>query len=172
MNFLSKFCDQNAFWKYVQNQNDRFIDDECEPFTSLQKLSSGERKGVVFTNEVCVKYFKFVTKTYQLDATRDVLRQQTSVFFFQKNSILTNMFNRKIEMCHETGLTHYWLAQFRIEEGKRSKYRPPSKLSLTNIMAVLKISAIFYFISLIVFVLEIISPNYIRIRRVLDYLTY
>lgn len=168
MNFFLNFV-INMFY---QNYN-RFRTNEYELFDALQKLSSGEWKGVVFTNEIVVQYFKLVTKAHQMDFTRDVLRQQTSVFYFQKNSILTDMFNRKIGICQETGLMQYWLARFsRIKEGKRSKYRPPSKLSLTNIMAVLKISAILYIVSVIVFVLEIISPNYICIKRFLDYLTY
>lgn len=86
--------------------------------------------------------------------------------------MLTQVFNQQLQFLQEGGLIDFWVKN-RIDDRKsKSKYREPSKLQMENIMAAFEICAIMYFISFIVFILEMISVRYRRIQLVLDYLTY
>lgn len=158
--------------EFVENP-DRLRKHDYELFTSLRKISTGEWDGVVFTDHMSVQYFNLLNKSLNaVDFTRNMIRQQIPVFFFRKNSILTNIFNRKIEDCQEAGLIQHWIEQFKPWKRKRSKYLPPTKLNLANIFVIVKISVFLYFISCIVFILEVLSSHYARIKRFLDYLTF
>lgn len=139
---------------------------------ALGKLSHGEWNGVVFTNDLTVNYFNHLDKSWpKIDYTRDVVRANNPVFFFQKHSILTEMFDRKIELCQESGLVFHWVAQFK-HNWKKHKQKQPKKLGISGIMAMLEISAVLYLIAFLVFILEILSQKHQRIRRLLDFLTH
>lgn len=106
-----------------------------------------------------------------MQSTRDVARSNYPVFFFHKHSILTWMFNRKIENCHESGLISHWIAEF-MDERKRNKNKEPKKLGIANIMVMIQITGIMYMIASIVFILEVLSRANEHIQNIIDYLTY
>lgn len=81
------------------------------------------------------------------------------------------MFDQKIEICNESGLTIHWVEKYK-KKPERQKYRKPTKLQVANIMAILQISAIMYLIASIVCVMEIFSHRIECVRYVLDSLTY
>lgn len=136
------------------------------------KLSTGEWEGVVLSNAEAVNYFNSNSNSsHRLDYTREVVRPTIAVFYFKKHSIFTSMFNKKIYIFHEAGLISRWFSYYNHEE-KSSRYRGSGKLNMTNISAILKISAVLYSISIFVFVLEAMSRRFERIRKCLDYLTY
>lgn len=146
---------------------------DYDTITSLSKLWTGEWKGVMYTNDVTINYFNFLNKLrrFHLSHTRDIVRPITPIFFFNKNSILTEMFNRKIEKCRESGLIYHWIAQYK-QKHKTDKNREPRTLGIQNILAIVQISMFLYFIAFIIFILEIISYKHARIRKLLDFLTF
>lgn len=138
----------------------------------MVQLPSTEWDGLVFTNDVSVNYFNLVYKPKpRVDYTKDVIRTNAPVFYFNEHSILTRMFNRKMEICTESGLILHWTAQY---ENSRQidKQRKPKKLSIHGILAMLEITAVLYLIAFIIFLMEILSHQHGRIKQFLDYLTY
>lgn len=141
-------------------------------FTALKKLSTGEWEGVVLTNSMTVNYFNLVSNlTHRIDYTHDRVTPTIAVIYFKKHSALISSFNKKIDIFHEAGLIHRWMTQFDYEK-KSPKYKRAGSLTITNISAILKITAFMYVISTSVFVLETLSGKYQFIRKILDYLTY
>lgn len=143
-----------------------------DAITALSKQSTGKWDGVTFINDVTVNYFNGINKTsHRLQITRDIARPNFPVFFFNKNSILTSIFTRKIGRCDESGLIPFWISQY-TRKHKRDKHREPKTLGIFGIMAMLQITIVMYLISFIVFLMEILSLTHARIRKFLDFLTY
>lgn len=143
-----------------------------DAITALAKLSSGEWNGVAFINDVTVNYFNCINKTSpRIEITRDIARPNYPVFFFNKYSILTSMFSRKIGLCEESGLISLWISQYK-QKHKKDKHREPKTLGISGIMAMLQITAVMYLISFMVFLTEILSLTHARIKKFLDFLTY
>lgn len=142
-----------------------------DPTTAFQKISSGEFAGVTMTSDISANYFNLMQKSDQrIEYTRDKVRAQNVVFFFQKNSILIFMFNRKLEIFKESGLIEHWKSAYKKRQRKRQ--RGPRQLSLYNVLAILQICASLYTIAVLVFVLEIVALRNERIRKCLDFITY
>lgn len=81
------------------------------------------------------------------------------------------MFDRKIEMFREAGLIKYWTSKYR----RRMDDKVPTKLkklNVHNILAIIQIAAVMYLVAFVIFLLEIVSYEYTRIRNCLDYFTY
>lgn len=146
---------------------DQFSDET----TGLQKISSGEWEGVFLTNDFIAGYFNMKSKT-KIETTHDKVRIASPVFYFQKTSILTAMFNQKIEICQESGLILHWHAEYSQKQKKKNKNKSPKKLEIVNILAMIQISAVLCLVSFIVFIMELVSPANQNIRRFLDFLTY
>lgn len=143
-----------------------------DAYTALEQLSTSDWDGIVFGSDVVVHYFNMKNKNqHRIEITRDHVRQVSPVFFFQKNSILSYLFNQKIITCQESGLTYHWLAQYK-RERKKKEHRLPKVLSILDIVAILQISSVLYLISVLVFALEMMTPQYETLRKLLDYFTY
>lgn len=138
----------------------------------MHRLLNGEWNGVVYVNDVTINYFNSILNpTRQLGYTRDIVRPITPVFYFHKRSILTWMFNRKIETCKESGLITHWTEKYR-RRRKANKQRQPKKLRIISILAIIQISAVLYLMAFIVFFMEVFGRTNRYIEKVLDYLTY
>lgn len=141
-------------------------------FVSLSNIQSGKWSGVFVTNAVTANYFNHISKSPTLiHYTRDIVRLQNPVFYIRKNSFLTRMFNAKIEQCKESGLVDHWLAKY-TQKPVKNKLIEPIRLGIPNILAILQISAVMFFISLMVFLLEVFCPSHGFVRKILDFLTY
>lgn len=81
------------------------------------------------------------------------------------------MFNEKIESCKESGLIQHWLAKY-MHKPMKNKTIEPNRLGIQNILAILQITAVMFFISFIVFLLEVFCPPNGFVRKILDFLTY
>lgn len=138
----------------------------------MTKLASGEWNGVAFIADDIVNYFNNINKSApRLHYTRDAVRTNAPVFFFNEHSIFTWIFSRKIEMCLEAGLINHWSAHYK-HTRKRNKHKEPKKLGINSILAMLEIAAVLYLIAFITFILEVMSHKCNCIQRFLDYLTY
>lgn len=138
----------------------------------MQKISTNEWDGVAMTNDVTVEYFNFINRSAKrIGYTRDILRLQNPVFFFGKNSLLTSIFNEKIEHCQESGLITHWVSKFKPNQ-KKQKHKQLKQLGFPNIVAMLKISGVLCLISCFVLFMEILTPTNRMLRIFLDFLTY
>lgn len=135
-------------------------------------LSNGELDGVLFTSDLVADYFMFQNEAHhKIGYTVDIIRPFTPVFLFQKNSMLTWIFNQKIEMCQQSGLIIHWIAKYKKKINRNNK-KKLKKLSITSFLTILQITAIMYFIAFMVFLMEMFSYRLENIKSVLDYLTY
>lgn len=145
---------------------------EYGDFISLEKLLNGELDGVYFINDVGVNYFNSLKNSWRrIGHTRDIVRPHTPVFYFRKNSILTWMFDRKIEIFNEAGLTMHWIAKYQPKQ-RKSKFKKPTTLKISGIITILEILIILFLLAFLIFLMEIFAGANGYIRKVLEYLTY
>lgn len=150
----------------------RFVLHSYDDVTAIKNILDHSWDGVLFTNDMTVNYFNKGKKAEErLGSTLDVVRSHSPVFFFPKHSILTWLFEMKVEACKESGLTYYWAMKYS-QKLIRSKSKYPKKLAINNILAMLQILCIMYSIAVFAFVLELLSRKHKRIRTFLDYVTY
>lgn len=151
---------------------DRIAEQHTDVYTAIKKTINGEWEGVIFTNYVTLNYFNLMEKAWgRIGHTRDVARSFDPSLFFNKHSILRWMFDRKIGMCRESGLTTFWAARYRPKHNEDRQIHL-KRLSIQNILAILQITAAMYLIAFMVFLLELFSYEHKRIKKCLDYLTY
>lgn len=128
--------------------------------TSIKNLFKRKWEGVLLTNDLTVSYFNMQQRFgARLGYTFDIVRLHTPVFFFHKQSILTWLFDTKIQACNEAGLTYYWASKYKRKHLK-NKTKQPKKLAINNILAMLQISFFMYAVSICTFLLELLSRRY------------
>lgn len=159
------------FYKYQTFHS--FAVHDYDLITAIRKISTGEWNGVAFTNDLTVNYFNYISRSsMRIKCTRDLVRLQNPVFLFGKNSLLTSMFNDKIELCQESGLINHWVGKFKHNHKKHKNHKNPKKLGVENILGILKISGVMYSISCAVLFMEIVSGANRIIKKFLDFLTH
>lgn len=80
-------------------------------------------------------------------------------------------FNRQLQSLQETGLIDYWIRNYTDTRNWHADIKP-NKLKLTSILAAFQFCAAMYVVSFIVFILEIVSAKFKRIKSIIDYITY
>lgn len=135
-------------------------------------LLRDEVNGVVFATDLITSYFLYENDAWDaISYTKDVIRPFSPVFYFHKHSVLRWIFNRKIEMCQESGLIAHWIKMYK-HDFSEIKIRQPKKLTIKGILTILQISAVMYLVASFVFAMEMLSQHSEKIRRFLDFFTY
>lgn len=126
---------------------------------------------MVYSTKVCELHYNAKNSSSRLAATKDHLYMLPLIFLFRKTSPLATEFNRQLQLLQERGLVDFW---FRNITGspKSNEKREPTKLEMTSILAAFQICGAMYVVSIIVFILELVSKKSKRIKRIIDYLTY
>ncbi|XP_055298675.1 uncharacterized protein LOC129566616, partial [Sitodiplosis mosellana] len=153
---------------------DRIIMTYSDLSRTIQFLYDQDSKDTVaLATDLNKKSFNLKNSPHRrVEFTKDRIYMYSPVFFFRKKSMLTRVINRQLQLLQEAGLINVWVGN-RIDDRKtNSKCREPSKLRMEHIIAAFQICAIMYFVSFIIFILEIISVRCRRIQVVLDYMTY
>lgn len=144
-----------------------------EMSVNLRSLYDDDIDGVVLASDISQKAFNLENSPHRrLGFTKDRLFMYSPVFLFRKKSVLTTVINKQLQTLRETGLIEFWIKNYIDDRKPRSKQREPTKLRMENILAAFQICGIMYFVSLLVFVLELFSVKYEKVKRVLDYFTY
>lgn len=129
--------------------------------------------GVALANELVLSAFNHRYPNRHLRFTKDRLYMTSLVFLFPKKSMLTRVFNDEILKLKEFGLNVVWKEKsINLRKKDKSKKTEPTKLAFDNILAAFQICGVLYVLSFFVFVLEIMSVKYPRIKCVLDFFTY
>lgn len=140
---------------------------------NLRSLYDSDINGVVLASDITLKAFNLENSPRRrLGFTKDRLFMYTPVFLFRKKSVLTEVISKELQTLRETGLIESWTKNYIDDRKPKSKHRKPSKLRMESILAAFQICGIMYLISFVVFILEVISVECHRIKRILDYLTY
>lgn len=139
----------------------------------LQKFHDGNDNGVILWSDLAVNYFNLINFPHRrLSFTKDRLYMMRMAAFFRNKSMLKGLFNEKFRQFFDSGLTQFWCKAYLDDRHIKSFQNPPPILHIENIIGILQICALIYLVSLIVFVLEMISVRYPRIRYIIDYFTY
>lgn len=107
-----------------------------------------------------------------LSFTKDQLYNNLVVYYFPKKSVLRNLFNNRIRIFLQSGLSEFWYTQNMYTSSEVPKESAQSPLHFKNIIGILQICAPMYLITCIVFHLEVISVLFPRIKYITDYLNY
>lgn len=151
----------------------RLLLNGCVQSANLRALYDEDINGVVLGSDISQKAFNLENSPHRrLGFTKDRLFMYSPVFLFRKKSILTEVMNKQLQTLRETGLIEFWTKNYIDDRKAKSKQRQPSKLRMENILAAFHICGIMYLISFIVFIFEVISAKFNRIKSILDYLTY
>lgn len=137
----------------------------------LQNLPEDNTNVVVYSTKVCELHYNSNNPSSPLAATKDHLYMLPLIFLFRKTSPLAVEFNRQLQLLQETGLIGFWFRNI-TSSSKSNETRDPKKLEMTSILAAFQICAAMYIVSVLVFILELVSVKSKRIKRIIDYLTY
>lgn len=143
-----------------------------EQMENLLKVYDSDTDSVAMSNDLLQKAYNLKHPDRRLAFTKDRLFMYSPVFIFQRKSAMTRLFNEQLQALQEFGLIHFWTKNRINTHEKRSKNIKPSILELKNILAAFQICAVMYSVSFIVFMLEVISVRFQRIKYILDYFTY
>lgn len=151
----------------------RVIEENISALDKIQKFHNSSNKAVLIESLFVLNYFNLINyPNGRLSFPKERLFIASYSMFFRKKSILKNVFNQEMLEIAESGLKNYWISKYTDERKVRMHMRTSSQLHIENIIGAVQISAIMCVICFIVFVLEMISVRYQRVRSLLDYLTY
>lgn len=86
--------------------------------------------------------------------------------------MLAEVFKRQLQSFREAGLIDLWIENYIDDRKSNSKHREPSQLHMENVVAAFHICGFMWFISFVVFILEVINGRWRRVQSAIDYLTY
>lgn len=138
---------------------------------AVKVLSQSQNKFAYLKSNVYMAYLNNINFKYgnQYPRTIDELFLLQIVFCVQKSSYLRNAFNEEIEIYLSNGLMMYWIKMF-IEEKNTNLYKrnvQQKQLTFDELWGTFQICLIFYFFSLIVFVLELFYWHLFVVKRFL-----
>lgn len=139
---------------------------------NIRQFYDNDTQGVVLATDLLQTAFNLKNPRRRLSFTRDRLYMSSNVFLFRKKSILKNVFDDELLQVQRFGLVELWKKNKMGGIKKKSKKTQPTKLGLEHVLAAFQICGVLYFISFIIFVLEVISVRYQRIKKILDFFTY
>lgn len=128
--------------------------------------------GVVTSVDLVYRYFNLMNSPYRrISFTKDRLFMYSTVFYFSKRSPFKDFFNEKLHEIRDAGLLSHYIKNYEDHQSKvyQSSYL---KFRMDSMFTALKICAIMYLISFIVFILEIISVKSRLVKYFIDFLTY
>lgn len=149
----------------------RIIFNEANFCTNVQNLPDNDTNVVAFSSDLCLKSHNLEHSKHRLTATKDRLFMYSPIFLFRKLSPLVMEFNKQLQSLQETGLIDYWIRNY-TDTRKPHVNRKPNKLKLTSISAAFQLCGAMYGVSIIVFILEMVSMKSKRLKRIIDYITY
>lgn len=152
----------------------RIVEDDSSTLMKLRRFHDSDNNGVVVLwSDFILNYFNLVESPYRrLSFTKDRLFMYNLGFYFRKKSLLTPLFNHELTKFDQSGLTRFWISNYMDDRKIKSKYRSNFKGHIENVFGACEICAFMYLISIVVFILEVISTRQSRIRCIIDYLTH
>lgn len=126
---------------------------------------------MAFSSNLCLLSYNLEHSEHRLASTKDRIFMYSPAFFFRKLSPLVTEFNKQLKSLQETGLIDYWIRN-NTDTRKATADIKPTKLKMTSISAIFQLCGAMYAVSIVVFILEILSVRCRYLKRFVDYLTY
>lgn len=140
---------------------------------AIEEFYDKDYNGALVVDNLTWKYFNEINYPHrQLQYTKEQISFFGPVFYFRKTSIFRNVFNQQIRRIRESGLPKHWNKKYTKDHPVKWYRVAPEKLSFKNTLAAIEICFIMYFVSCVVFILELLSTRYQCLQKFLDFLTY
>lgn len=111
----------------------------------------------------------------RLEPSKDIVLVLSNNFYLSKgSSVLSEPFDKHIQMYQETGLIKAWVRKYAAKIKVRNKLdkRHPKKLHVKNVLGAVYIFGVFSFLSIIVFIVELFKGKCVILECFIDYFTY
>lgn len=140
---------------------------------SLRNLTTNQFNGVFMSFTQTIDYFNRLhfPEMHILKTKQDIQMMPFAVYF-RKHSCLKITFNSQIEAYVSGGLINFWASKFQTKFHSKTNGIEPSPLSLYQVKGVVKVCIGLFVISILVFILELMSTCHESIKNLLDFLTY
>lgn len=139
----------------------------------LRDFHDNNVDGVVHTTAFTLDAFNSENIPHRrLSYTKNRFYSIRSVLIFRKKSILTPLFNEQILWFRQSGLISFWYSFYVDDRRIKSKQGITSNLQIETINELLKLCAVMYFISFVVFILEVFGGKLVIVKHIIDFFTY
>lgn len=134
--------------------------------TQMKTLDSHFKGAVVSSVDEILYLNKLHHKNYSFNACDEVIMTVPVVFYLQKNSYLSEIFNEKIDDLRSAGLIDYWISKYLDTKYLRviKKYSGPTKLNFRELLGAFQLFGFGLIMAIVAFVVEWFLGE-IKIRR-------
>lgn len=139
---------------------------------SFYNLTSENFNGAYLANSLRVDYFNAVNdEKVNILKTKQYIQVLPFCIYFRKYSCLIESFNDQITAFISGGLFNFWATQFVLTSTNRKKdEKGPQPISVDQIAGVILVGGYLIAVSVIIFVLELMSRKYATVKKGLDFL--
>lgn len=139
----------------------------------LWNLTDDDFDGAYQTISQVVDYFNLINfPNVNILKTKDSIQSMPLCIYYRKHSCLLKPFNEQINSYQSSGLIVSWASAFRKPLYLKDKgHIEPTPLSMSQISGLVTVCIICFVISIIVFILELMSTSHGAIKILLDFLT-
>lgn len=134
-----------------------------------KKNSSGLlKKQAILLNEFSLNYLN--KRSTRFASSNNIFLYPVSILL-KNSTYLKPKFDNEIERYLSSGLIKYWIGDYK-DVVDNLHTREPSELTVDELLGGFEICLIFYFFSIFVFLIELLSVKFVFVRRILNWLTY
>lgn len=139
----------------------------------LHLLIEGNPNHAYLTVAQMLDYFSLINfPNFNVLKTKQYVKLTPVCIYFRKHSCLLKPFNYHINSLISGGLFDFWASKFRLRFPRKIDQSEPKPLSIHQIGGVLTVCVYSIITSVVLLILEIISPDYKAIKTILDFLTF
>lgn len=139
----------------------------------LRLLTEANPNHAYLTVAQMLDYFTLINfPNFNVLNTKQYIKLTPVVIYFGKHSCLQAPINYHINALISSGLVNFWASKFRPHFSIKNDELEPKSLSLSQIGGVITVCAYLIFCSIVLLILEIISPDFDAIKTLLDFLTF
>ena len=123
----------------------------------LKLLDQYSKIALVTSNDEVIFSNKLNHKNFTFNVCNEIILTVPIVFYLQKNSYLTEIFNEKIDALKSAGLIDYWISKYLDPKYYKPKIneRDPTKLKFRELLGAFQLLAFGAFCASLSFVFEI-----------------
>lgn len=140
----------------------------------LYRLQNESFNGVFLTMTEGIAYYNALHKhDMPILETKDRIFFLAFSVYFPKNSCLRKAFSDQLNKYNTNGLIDYWTSKFTKEKTKYSDHlNEVNALKFNQIQGILVLTVMLYGFAFVIFVAELLSVRFVRIRKSIDFLTF
>lgn len=140
---------------------------------SFYNLTDDNFEGAYLANSLRVDYFNIVNdRKAVIRKSKEYIRSLTFCMYFRKHSCLIEPFNQQIAAFTSSGLINFWAKKFKKSLQNKSGQTEPKPISVDQIVGIIIVCGGLLTVSIIVFILELLSTRIGVIKRILDFLMF